>query len=95
MSQKLFDEAVLFFKGNKTYVKICELAEKKYRTYGKVTGSFSLASFDEAELADIANFLGVSEFSLLVRSVFLLSGGWRFMRVGVLLWCLLKRLLRR
>ncbi|MBC6308957.1 DUF2399 domain-containing protein [Listeria sp. FSL L7-1582] len=64
MSQKLFDEAVLFFKGNKTYVKICELAGKKYRTYGKVTGSFSLGSFDEAGLADIANFLGVSEFSL-------------------------------
>ncbi|MBC1811582.1 DUF2399 domain-containing protein [Listeria booriae] len=64
MKQRQLDEVVAFFKGNETYTEICHIAAKKYRSFGQITGSFSLAKLNKQ---DVAGLLGVSEYSLAER----------------------------
>lgn len=62
--KRLKDEAVALFKGNETYTEICKIAAKKYRSFGRITGSFSLAKLNRR---DVAGLLGVAEYTLAER----------------------------
>lgn len=56
--EALLKLAVEYFKKKDGYKKFFDALEKKFYTYGKLSGSISLAQFNENEISSLKTFLG-------------------------------------